>query len=398
MGQMNREMNLTRSIGNELPMNVHVVASEARIAQLEAEMGDDHRLDLKTWTIANDAPVPPEILKTAAILVLEIDPANDDSLARIQQVRNARRSLPLIAALEDANLKLVRTLVREGVSDVVTLPFDIDDLSAQILRASADVVETSGDAALAPMITAVSALGGLGASSVLAHLAFAISRDSRCGGRTCVIDLDMQFGDIAAMYGTESTIDILDLLEAGDRLDGDLLRDAAIRTDAGIHLISAPDGITPLETVDVDNLLKLLALARTEYDFVLVDLPANWTNWTLSAALACSEILLIADQSISGIRQSKRVLGLFDEMQVPRQSVRIVVNRVEKKLFKSISVQDVANALGRDVFATIARDKSELALAQEQGALLSQSNRRAPFVRDIAAIAEDLCERKLGAG
>ena len=139
------------------------------------------------------------------------------------------------------------------------------------------------------------------------------------------------------------------------------------------------------------------ALSRAgSASYVLLDLPVNWTNWSLSAALACSEMLILTDQSIGGLRQTKRCLDLFDMMDVPRENLQLIVNRAEKKMFQSIGVHEVADTLHRNVSATIAKDKAGLESAQDQGVLLGEINKKAPFVRDVARLAEQMCQRHGG--
>ena len=393
---MKSELNIAVSSGTELPMNAFVVASAAHIARLDSAIGS-HRAS-KLHTIALDAgqPVPHSVLDQAEMLVLEIDPASEASLARMEQVRRDRPGLPLLAAVENADLRLVRALLRQGITDVVALPFDFDELFTQVIDAAAANSHAAGMDRLAPMATVVHAVGGSGATTVLTHLAAAIAENGACGQRVCLIDLDLQFGEVATQMGLTPQHSVLDLLEAGERLDGDLIRDTSIQTKYGHYIIAAPSQITPLEDVDVDRLLRMLTLARREYDFVLVDLPVNWTNWSLSAALACSEMLVLTDQSIGGLRQTRRCLDLFDMMDVPRENLHLVVNRAEKKMFQSIGLHDVSDTLHRNVSATIARDKAGLDSALDQGVLLNEINKKAPFVKDVAKLAEQMCQRHGG--
>ena len=393
---MKSELNIAGSSGTELPMNAFVIASPDHIARLDGAIGNSRASKLNTIALASGDPVPFSVMDQAEMLVLEIDPESEASLARMEQVRRARPNLPLLAAVENADLRLVRALLRQGVSDVVALPFDFDELFTQVIDAAATSSQSGTMDRLAPMATMVHAVGGMGATSVLTHLAAAIADDGGCGSRVCLIDLDLQFGEVAVQMGLTPQNSVLDLLEAGERLDGDLIRDTAVQTKYGHYIIAAPSQITPLEDVDVDRLLRMLTLARREYDYVLLDLPVNWTNWSLSAALACSEMLILTDQSIGGLRQTKRCLDLFDMMVVPRENLQLIVNRAEKKMFQSIGVHEVADTLHRNVSATIAKDKAGLESAQDQGVLLGEINKKAPFVRDVARLAEQMCQRHGG--
>ena len=395
---MKSELNIAGSSGTELPMNAFVVASAAHIARLDGAIGSNRASKLHTIALDPGMSVPHSVMDQAEMLVLEIDPASEASLARMEQVRRDRPGLPLLAAVENADLRLVRALLRQGVTDVVALPFDFDELFTQVIDAAAANSHATGMDRLAPMATMVHAVGGSGATTVLTHLAAAIADDGACGSRVCLIDLDLQFGEVATQLGMTPQHSVLDLLEAGERLDGDLIRDTSMQTKHGYYIIAAPSQITPLEDVDVDRLLRMLTLARREYDFVLLDLPVNWTNWSLSAALACSEMLVLTDQTIGGLRQTRRCLDLFDMMDVPRENLHLIVNRAEKKMFQSIGVHEVSDTLHRNVSATIARDKTGLDSAQDQGLLLGEINKKAPFVKDVARLAGQMCQRHGGQG
>ena len=101
------------------------------------------------------------------------------------------------------------------------------------------------------------------------------------------------------------------------------------------------------------------------------------------------------DQGLSS-RASCASCDLFDMMDVPRENLQLIVNRAEKKMFQSIGVHEVADTLHRNVSATIAKDKAGLESAQDQGVLLGEINKKAPFVRDVARLAEQMCQRHGG--
>ena len=227
---------------------------------------------------------------------------------------------------------------------------------------------------------------------MVTHLAAALAAHSGRAKGACVIDLDIQFGNVGTSLGCAAKTTVVELLEAGSRLDAEFFHGAAVESRRGFDVVAAPDSITPLETVDVDRLLHLLTIARREYGSVLVDLPANWTNWTLSTVMASTDVVLVTDLTIAGLRQAKRRLELFDTVGVPRERVRIVVNRVEKRLFKAIGVDEVRRTLTHPVFATLAADPNVVPSAQDQGLLAWEANRRSKFASDVSTLADRLAQ------
>lgn len=384
---------LSKTMAIGLPDDICIVASSTEIERLREAAGSRQLAQFRCVSLPPQDRVPAEVIAEASVLVMQVDPDDPESLRRIGQVRSARPSLPLIVALHDAGVTAVRTLVRQGVNDVCTLPFDYDDLVNQLCDLSARMRnEAVSQTPLAPLVAVVRSTGGSGATTVATHLASALSHLKNTKAGACLVDLDIQFGNVAASLGALATTSVMGLLEAGARLDAEFLSSATVDTGRGFDLIAAPDSIAPLESVDVDHLLHLLRIARQEYDSVIIDLPANWTNWTLSAALSATDIVLVTELTISGLRQAKRRLELFDTVGIPRERVRVVVNRVERRLFPMIGVDEVERALGHTVYATLHAEPNVLSSSQDQGLLAWEAHRKSKFAADIEALASNLIE------
>lgn len=367
--------------------NCHVFAKREFVEPLEQALPPDRSANLVMHPTAGHDPIAPEALRQAQCVILEVDPADRFSLARVEQVRSARPAVPVIAAIQNADFSMARLLVRQGVFDVVSLPFEVEEVLSRIMDASA-VLAAKSSVPLAPLVSVIGASAGVGATTVITHLAAVMPQ--RSGRACCVIDLDLQFGQAANYFGLTPPTSVLDLLEAGDRLDADLVRNAAVDTGRGTWLLAAPANISPLEEVNVDQLLMLLEIARQEFGTVVLDLPSNWTNWTLSAVAASTEIVVVAEQSLMALRQAKRCLALFDAVDLPVNIQSVVVNRFQKRPLQRIGLEDVERALGRPVDATLALEKAGLREAQDQGLLLPQVSRKAKFATDVAALAERL--------
>ena len=100
-------------------------------------------------------------------------------------------------------------------------------------------------------------------------------------------------------------------------------------------------------------------------------------------------MLFLTDSSVASLRQTKRRIDLLRSMDLPRDAMGVVVNRMEKKLFQSIGSADIEATLRTDVVATLSADP-QIAEAQEQGVTIDRLNRRSKFARDIEALADML--------
>ncbi|MCJ2178710.1 AAA family ATPase [Novosphingobium album (ex Hu et al. 2023)] len=341
--------------------------------------------------------IPGAQVRSASVAVIEVDPANPRSLERLVQLHRVNGDTPIIAAVPDVSVSLVRTLVREGVADVISLPVVPEELLDAALDALAHRSAAAVDSVrLAPMIAVARSIGGCGATSIATHLAAELGRRGAPQGVPAVVDLDLQFGSVADVLGASGRGTIVDLLDTGKMLDEELINAVARHSEDGLAVISAPDDIVPLESIDTDRLLKVLDGLRHKYSPVVLDLPANWTSWTLSAAAAADVVVLVVEMTIRSLRQAKKRLELFRSVGIPASNIVVVVNRFEKRLFRTISLDDVAETLHHPVLASIPLDDPTVSSAQDQGRLVSAVHRKSRFGAGIASLADALLAGRLG--
>lgn len=364
-----------------------VVASEGELVRLETQFPDHVREIFIGVASPASADLPALPTQHANLLVIEVNPALPGSVGRLEQARSRYPDLPIIAAVENLDLSKVRALMRLGVKDVVALPFTADELLPVVIDLGAELTDVSAN--IAPMLAVVHSSGGIGASTIVSHLAAAITAQDE-NARCCIVDLDLQFGEIASLFGVSATTSVVDCLDAGTRLDWDIIENALTKVRPTIDLLAAPRDIPPPEAIDADQLLRLLDMLRQQYDHVLLDCSASWSNATLSAACACTGLLLVVDQSVRSIARASKMIALLDSVGVEPDDVRLVVNRAEKRLFQAIDVQDVGKTLSREIIGTIPAVKSGLHEAQIRGVLLSDEEPRSAFAKAFTQLADSM--------
>jgi pilus assembly protein CpaE len=297
-----------------------------------------------------------------------------------------------VAAVHDPALPVVRALLRAGAHDVITLPLDPQELAATLAQIREDAAK--GEAELVSrgrVVSVVKSVGGVGATALLTQTAALYSeREGHNGRETCLFDLDIQFGSAATYLGLAPAMGLRDLLEAGSRVDASMLRTTAARHSSGLDVFAAPADMMPLEAVDGDEICDLIDIAADEYDTVFVDLPGNWTNWSLSVVARSDLVLLVTELSIASLRQGRRVLDLIREQDLSEAKVQVVMNRVEHKLFGSINLRDAATALRRPVSFTVTNDFWLMSTALDQGVMLAEVKAKNRIGRDLETLIQGI--------
>lgn len=329
--------------------------------------------------------IDPEDLVGAAAAVVQVDPGVPASVKRFETLAASTRT-PLIAAAYEPPLALVRALVRAGAHDVVPLPLDVADLEVSLLpiREQSERHASAGQAANGKLVCMIKSVGGVGATAVLGQLAIrAAQNEAKFGREVCLLDLDVQFGDSAFQLGLRPSLTLLDLLEAGERLDGELLRAMTTTHSSGLKVLAAPPAMMPLDSVTSEQVIDAVECAKREFATVFVDLPANWTNWSLSLLAQSDLVLLVTELSVTGLNRARRQLDLIREQDLNALDLRVVVNRFEKGILRSVRPGDVQAALGRDISYTIANEPAVMRPASERGLPIAEVKRKSAVGKDI---------------
>lgn len=332
-------------------------------------------------------PLPDSMLKNPRVLVLEVDPAVPASIQRVRSIRDRFPELKIIAAIAKADVGLVKTLVRQGISDVTDLPFAPRELAAQVLDICSHDLDNFEQVVLAPVVTVMRSTGGSGSTSVLTHLAAELARIDETGRGVCLVDFDLQAGEVAAFCGTAAPVSMGTLVEAGSRLDDELVNGTVVETRYGFSIIAAPEAIVPLDLLGPDQVSTILHSLRARFGYVLVDLPQSLSNWSLGIATSAASTMIITEGSIAGLRQARRRIDLLETLGLDRASIKVIANRVERRLFRTVGTEDMELALRAEVIASLGDMGVQLRAAQDQGALLSDTAGRNAYVRAIADLA-----------
>jgi pilus assembly protein CpaE len=241
-----------------------------------------------------------------------------------------------------------RLAMLAGAREFLQKPFRGDDLVAAVRRVyafgqrRAVVAEAAVLAANAAgpqpapstvptvtgLVTAVIAgKGGVGKTVIAVNLATALrTAKSR---RVVLVDLSLQFGDVAAALALRTDRTIGDLLAEGHLADHELVRDTLVAGPGGISVLLAP--ITPdvADLVTPAHLSTLVETLRADFDHIVLDTPSYLTETTLNATALADHVVLVTDLSVPGVKNTRLVRGVLDTLKVDPTRVLVVANHRE---------------------------------------------------------------------
>lgn len=382
-------------------MNVRTKGTLSVVVVLKTSDLDSANLPLATSGIDLRLHVGPtqaiergaDFLRGVNVLFVEVDPAEQGDCAELERItRTTFADIPVVAAVRGCTLADTRRLMRLGVVDVVSLPLEPDDFALAIGSAR-DVIARSpaGHSRRGRAVAFLKSIGGVGTTALATQTGCLVASElAREGKQVCLIDFDVQFGDVAVHLDLKPSLGLADLLNAGARLDEALLRSVVSHHSSGLNFIAAPEALIPLEAVDTDLALEIVELACREFDLVLIDLPTAWTSWSLSILAQADATCLVTELSVPSIRQARRQMDMLDMHGLEDIRLHVVANRVERSWLKTIDVGEAERVLRHRVDFAIANDFRTVSSAIDLGKMVGEINSNSRVQRDLSTFSRGL--------
>ncbi len=242
-----------------------------------------------------------------------------------------------------------------GADDIIALPEAPERIRHAIQKAIArrrGTALTNG-AVPAPLICILGPKGGTGKTVTACNLAVAMAEQ---GSRVCLVDLDLQFGDVALGLRLPPERTIYDLARSGGTLDAEKLEDYLTAHSSGVRALLAPIRPDHAGTVRSDFITEVLAVLRSMGDVVIVDTPAGFPAEAITAIDSSTDACVVGMLDAFSLKDTKLGLETLDRMGYDRGSIRIVLNRADTHV--GISSDDIKAILGvePDVLVPSQRD------------------------------------------
>lgn len=221
------------------------------------------------------------------------------------------------------------------------------------------------------LIAVLSGKGGTGKTSVCAAVSTALAQ---MGNRVLAIDCDMglQNLDISLGLSDSGALSFLDVCEGGYRLD----QAAKHHHFETLSFLTAPLNRTA-ESVDPDAFRAMMRAARQEFDYIFLDAPAGIDGGFELAAKFADRCLIVTGADPAAMRDAARAAQRLELMG--KTDVRLIVNRVSRKLFStmSVTVDDVMDTAGLPLIGVVPEDPNVTLAAAFGVPLISYTTRGA---------------------
>ncbi|CRK55002.1 Type II/IV secretion system ATPase TadZ/CpaE, associated with Flp pilus assembly [Alloactinosynnema sp. L-07] len=231
------------------------------------------------------------------------------------------------------------------------------------------------------VVTVFAAKGGCGKTTFATNLAIALHANG--ARRTCLVDLDLNFGDLAATLTLQPHRALADSLPLSQRAVWSHTSIATYRP--GLDCVLAPVRPGAAERIPATQVRALLTLLPTLYEYVVIDTPAQLSTHVLAAFDYSHHHVLLTTPERPALKNLRNTLDMLDLLAFGQTSRSIVVNRANGHA--GITAEDIDGVV-RNPIAAYLPSTWELSASVNRGVPLAESAPGHPFSLAVRRFAD----------
>lgn len=298
-----------------------------------------------------------------------------------------------VILVDEVPLDTVVEAMRSGFRDVLPPDMSDDRLREVLRRAEMHRLKLDSPAGVGGLssitspeesrtITVVSPKGGVGKTSISTNLAIGLAE--AYPSDVVLVDLDLQFGDVAATLDLMPAHTIEEALSPAAAADNLIVKTMLTVHSAGFHVLCGAESPAANDEVTGPQIVRLLTQLSTQFRFVIVDTAGGLTEPTLAALEVTDDIVIVSTMDVACVRGVRKAVDLLGQVGLLPASRILTLNLASNQ--SGLKVKDVEAAVGLPVDIVIARS-SEVQLAANHGVpLMLNKKKGGAFVKSIRSL------------
>ncbi len=333
----------------------------------------------KVIEVVGEADTGPAAVELAGRLMPDIvliysEMQQMDGYEACEKIAETCRNTSVIIMAREIGAEQVRKAMVSGAKDYITLPLDINRLISTIrltykksvkfeIPKASDESQDKKDRREGRIIGIFSTKGGVGKTTIALNLAVDMAKKTR--KRIALVDLDLQFGDVALMANLEPEMTIADIMEETASIDTSTINGLMTEYTTNLMVLASPPSPEYAEYIGGESIREILAFLRQTYDYIIIDMASSFSDATLAALDFADEIFMVSAMDIVSVKNVKIGIEIMKSLEYPDEKIKILVNMANPKL--GIGYADLERIFERKIDYKIPEAKKSLVRAVNKG-------------------------------
>lgn len=260
------------------------------------------------------------------LVLVNIDADPEQAIFLIQSIAQSHPGVVVLPASRAPDSAILLRVIRAGAREFLTLPTQASEINDTLNRLFNRHAELGTATDRDPQVIAVAgAAGGVGCTSLAVNLATALARTNTT--EVILTDLDLLLGCVDACLDIVTNNTLFTVVQNIDRLDLTLLKRSVTRHGSGLFVLPHPTAMEDAAKIDPDVLRRVLTLLKAAFPAVILDTSKGLQTSDFLAFELADVILMVVQLDLTCLRNTARLLHLFQQFEGLSEKVKLVVNR-----------------------------------------------------------------------
>ena len=341
-------------------------------------------------------------------LAIALDEEDEGDLSVISEIIRAAklRNIKVLLIAEGVSPASLHGLLREGGDEFVPYPLPEGELAQAIDR----VLAPPQPAPVAPdmrnklkptgdrngvVIPVQGMAGGTGATTLAVNLAWELANvDKEHPPRVCILDLDFQFGSVSTYLDLPRHESVFEMLQATESMDSESFMHSLLSYEQKLQVLTAPTDLIPMDLVDPADIQRIIEMARTNFDYVVIDMPKTMVEWSETVLHAAHVYFATLELDMRSAQNTLRIKRALQSEQLPFEKLRFVLNRAPKftDLNGKSRIKRLAESLGISIEVQLPDGGKAVPQNADHGVPMAEGIHKNPLRKEIAKLAKSVHE------
>ena len=343
-------------------------------------------------------------------VALALDSEDEDNLVLMGEIiaQARERGINVILIAEDVTPASLHQLLRQGADEFVPYPLPENELQSAIDRLNTPEPDSepvthaphqlkSGTSKEGAVIVTHGIAGGVGATTMAVNLAWELANipgDKDSTPSVCLLDLDLQYGSVATYLDLPRRETVFEMLSDTENMDEEIFGQALLSFQEKLQVLTAPSEMVPLDILSSEDIDRVITLARSHFDYVVIDMPSTLVQWSETVLQSAHVYFALLELDMRSAQNALRLKHALQSEDLPFQKLRFALNRAPK--FTDLSgksrVKRMAESLGISIDLQLPDGGKPVMQGADHGLPLASSAAKNPLRKELAKLAQSLHE------
>ncbi len=340
-------------------------------------------------------------------IALAIDETDEENLVLMGEIitQAKTRGIKVILIAEDVTPASLHQLLRRGADEFVPYPLPEHELQSAIDRIQVTEPEPSrthqthtlksGTSKEGALLVVHGLSGGSGSTTLAVNLAWELANvENEDPPSVCLIDLDLQYGSVGTYLDLPRRDAVFEMLSDTENMDEEVFGQALLNFEDRLQVLTSPAEMLPLDIIASEDVERVIEMARSHFDYVVVDMPSTLVQWTETVLQASHVYFAMIELDMRSAQNALRLKRALQSEDLPFNKLRFALNRGPK--FTDLSgksrVKRMGESLGISIDLQLPDGGKQVTQSGDHGIPLANSAAKNPLRKEISKLAKSLHE------